>query len=375
MYDKDNAKFAGSNKTKNIVLCITFGTFLLIFFLLCLFLPKEEYSKSERRPLTKMPELTVERVLNGEFMADFEEYATDSFPFRDSFRTVKAICALGIFNRGDNNGIYLHDGYISSVEYPMSTESIDRAAERFRYIYDKYLTDSNNVYFSLIPDKNAFMAEESGHLHLDYDLFEDTVTKKLDFAKYIKISHLLSLEDYYRTDTHWRQECITDIAEALCTSMGTTPPTQFAENTLEGDFHGVYSGQAALPLEADSIKYLTNGTLEGLKVYDHQNEKKTELYDMEKAVGNDPYEMFLSGPLSLVTVENPQNTSGRHLIMFRDSFSSSLAPLMAEGYSKITLIDIRYIQPDYVANFVDFENADVLFIYSSMVLNDSSTIK
>lgn len=364
-----------NNKIKNTVICITFGAFILIFALLCLFLPKAEYSDSERRTLAKMPEVTWESVFSGDFMTDFEKYATDNFPFRDSFRTLKAVCAMGIFNRGDNNGIYIHDGYISAVEYPLNENSVDHAAERFRYIYDKYLDSSNNVYFSLIPDKNAFMAEESGHLSLDYEEFERLTAEKLDFAEYIKISDLLSLEDYYRTDTHWKQENITDVAERLCFAMGATAGTDFKENTLDKDFHGVYSGQAALPVKADTIKYLTNDVIEGFKVYDYQNEKDSYVYDMEKAHGKDPYEMFLAGPLSLVTIENPQNTSGRHLIMFRDSFASSLAPLMAEGYSKITLIDIRYIQPDYVKNFVDYENADVLFIYSSMVLNNSETIK
>ena len=31
-----------------------------------------------------------------------------------------------------------------------------------------------------------------------------------DFAEYISISDLLERDDYYKTDTHWRQEKITD---------------------------------------------------------------------------------------------------------------------------------------------------------------------
>ena len=90
---------------------------------------------------------------------------------------------------------------------------------------------------------------------------------------------------------------------------------------------------------------------------------------------DDPYELFLGGPLSLVTIENPVNTKGTHRIVFRDSFGSSIAPLLAQGYSKTTLIDIRYIHPMILKNFVDFTNADVLFMYSSMVLNNSETLK
>ncbi|MBE6563035.1 MAG: hypothetical protein E7660_04800 [Ruminococcaceae bacterium] len=364
-----------NNKVKNTVICITFGIFIFTFALLCLFLPKDEYSVSERRPLEKFPEVTAESIFSGKFMSDFEKYSVDSFPFRDSFRTIKAISALGIFRRGDNNGIYLHDGYISKVEYPISESSLDRAASRFKYVTEKYLDGTNKVYYSIINDKNAFMAEESGHLAFDYEAFEKEFSDRMDFAEYIKISDLLSLEDFYRTDTHWRQEAITDIAERLCSAMGTSAGSDFTENTLDVTFNGVYTGQAALPIEGDTIRYLTNGTIEKLRVFDHQNGIDSYVYDMEKAKGKDPYEMFLAGPLSLVTVENPENEDGGHLIMFRDSFSSSLAPLMAEGYSKITLIDIRYISPDILSKFVDFKNADVLFIYSTMVLNSSDTIK
>ena len=96
---------------------------------------------------------------------------------------------------------------------------------------------------------------------------------------------------------------------------------------------------------------------------------------MEKAYGKDPYEMFLSGSLSLITIENPNATTDKELVIFRDSFGSSIAPLLVEGYAKITLVDIRYITSDLVGRFIDFENQDVLFLYSTLVLNNSVTLK
>ena len=56
-------------------------------------------------------------------------------------------------------------------------------------------------------------------------------------------------------------------------------------------------------------------------------------------------------------------------------FGSSLAPLLLGGYSKITLIDIRYIHLDYLKQYVDFTECDVLFLYSTLVLNNSDTFK
>ena len=85
--------------------------------------------------------------------------------------------------------------------------------------------------------------------------------------------------------------------------------------------------------------------------------------------------MFLSGSRSLLTIENPNASTDRELIVFRDSFGSSMVPLLVQDYSKVTLVDIRYIQIDMLGRFLEFNGQDVLFLYSTLVLNNSSTIK
>lgn len=57
----------------------------------------------------------------------------------------------------------------------------------------------------------------------------------------------------------------------------------------------------------------------------------------------DAYDLFLTGAAAFLILENKNNLGGRELVIFRDSFASSLAPLLMEGYSKITLIDLRYL--------------------------------
>lgn len=362
-------------KKKNIVVCVLFALLLAAAFLMCVFYPKAKFSESERRKLAAMPELSVKTVLNGKFMSDFETYAQDTFPFRDSFRALKALTATQVFHRQDNNGIYVHDGFAAAMEYPMKEQSLDRAVQRMRYLCEKYLTEQNKVYFSVIPDKNRFLAQPSGHLSMDYTLFEQMMRKKADFASYIGISDLLERDDFYKTDTHWRQEKIVDVAERLAGKMGVSLAESYTEQTLAHEFNGVYSGQSALPLPPDTIHYLISPEMQDYKVYDWQNSREMGVYDMERAVGKDPYEIFLSGPLSLVTIENPHAKTDRELVLVRDSFGSSIAPLLAGGYAKLTLVDIRYIHPDQLARFVDFSNCDVLFLYSTLVLNNSETFK
>ena len=89
----------------------------------------------------------------------------------------------------------------------------------------------------------------------------------------------------------------------------------------------------------------------------------------------DNYDIFLDGPAALITIENPHAETDKELILFRDSFGSSIAPLFAEAYAKVTLVDLRYLSSDYLSQFVEFGGKDVLFLYSTTILNTSEMLK
>ena len=111
-------------------------------------------------------------------------------------------------------------------------------------------------------------------------------------------------------------------------------------------------------------------------VYNLEPDKTTVgVYDRAKLKGNDKYDVYLSGAAALLTVENTLASSKKELVVFRDSFGSSLAPLLLEGYSKITLVDLRYFSSQLLGEYVDFTNADVLFIYNTQIINQSSLLK
>lgn len=365
-------------KHKNIISVLIFAILVGTISLGCVFKPHTQYSESERRLLEKKPELTKETLFSGSYTEDFEKYVTDQFPLRDSFRSVKALFSTYVFNKMENNGLFTEEGHISKMEYPVNSHMVDNAQQKFDKLYEKYMKDKNvNIYLSIIPDKNYFLAKKHGYLSIDYDAFIKDFKNRMDYMKYIDILPLLSLDDYYKTDSHWRQEKITDIAEHIANSMGTDASAEYSEKTLDNPFRGVYLGQSALPFKPDTIKYLTNDILENciVKYYDTGMAKEGDMYNMDKAYGKDPYEMFLSGTSPLITIENPNAKEDNELILFRDSYASSLTPLLAPGYSKITVVDIRYIQSDFLGSFIDFDNKDILFMYSTTLLNNSMAMR
>ncbi len=360
-----------SEKCKNILTVSVLSVFVLGFLIWGLVKPDGLQSTSERRPLAEFPTLSLETVQSGKFMSDFEKYTLDQFPLRDQFRQVKALTALYALGQQDNNNLYVQGGSIIKQEYPLDSASITRAADRFRYVYDRYFAQGQGkVYVSVIPDKNYF---GENHLSMDYQSLVTSLRTQMDFAQYIDLFPLLELEDYYRTDTHWRQEKILDVAQKLGQEMGVPLRANYTVEQLKRPFYGVYYGQFALPFSPEKLYYLRNDLTDGYQVHDYETGQDLPVYDLE--AGEDLYELFLFGSKSLLTLENPAATTDRELVVFRDSFGSSLIPLLAEGYRRITVVDIRYISPAVLGRFVELKDQDVLFLYSTTVLNNSITLK
>lgn len=147
------------------------------------------------------------------------------------------------------------------------------------------------------------------------------------------------------------------------------------EEKLITNFVGVYAGQLPINKENDEIKILTNNILENCRVYNYETNKTTKIYNMDQINSIDKYDIYLSGAVSLLSIENPESKTEKELIVFRDSFASSFVPLLVDGYRKITMIDTRYISPKILGNYIEFSNQDILFLYSTSVINNSYSVK
>lgn len=342
------------------------------------FAPKKTVSQAERRPLQQMPQITWNDLQNGSFMGQFETYCLDQFPLRDNFRSLKALWSYHILDWQDNNGIYTEDGHVAKLDFPLNETSVQYAINRFTTIYETYLKDTGSkVYMTVIPDKNFYLAEENGYPAMDYETLFQKVNAGMPWAQTVDITKALDISCYYKTDSHWRQEMILPVAAKLCVAMNAAPPDPqaFTESLASDSFRGVYYGQSALPLDGEDLYLLESEMLNACRVYNHETKTYTGIYDLEKLSGYDPYDVFLSGAQALLTIENPNAESDRELIVFRDSFGSCLVPLLLREYGKVTVVDIRYIRSDLLAENVEFNGQDVLFAYSASILNNSASLK
>lgn len=355
------------NRTKNIIVTIGFVVILIGAFLTNILVKDKEISNTERRKLAQLPKISLAKVINGDVMEKWDEYVTDQFVGRDLFRTIKSVWSINIFKQKDNNDLFIKDEAIYKMEYPLDEKKLEKSADKINAVYEKYLQNMD-VYCAIIPDKNYYL-ENDDHLKFDYEQVKHIMQNKLTQMNYINIWDELKLEDYYKTDLHWKQENLQNVVKQIQESMNLESSLETYTKKDMGDFYGTYYGQLGLDLPADKLYVLTNDVLNNCRTYNYENQKVGKIY--EQTTSADKYDIYLSGATPLISIENPNGKTNKELLLFRDSFGSSLAPLLVGNYSKITLIDLRYISSQLLDNYIDFENQDVLFLYSTVVLNQN----
>lgn len=354
-------KRKASIATAAVFLAVLFG-----FSLLHLALPDREVSRSERRRLAQLP------PLSSGFSDKLEEYMLDQFPLREQLRTVNSLVRLYGLGQADIHGIYLQGGGAFRMDGPLQEKQVRHAAAVFSAVQEKYFP-SLPAHYVIVPDKNA--KAETGRPRLDTETLRGIVREALPGMTEIDIWDLLPADDYYKTDPHWRQERLLPVAAAICEALGADAPGTFTEKTLS-PFYGVYYGQAALPMAPDTLTYLESADTKAAEVTGPELDGAQPVYRPELLDGTDGYDVFLSGAQAVLTVTSPNVHNGRHLVLFRDSFGSSLAPLLLGSFERITLVDLRYISAARLADYADLSDAtDVLYLCSTAVWNNGGTLR
>lgn len=380
-----------TNKLYSWIVVFCFFLLLTGFAVAEICLPDQTISESERRYYATLPELSWESILDGNYMQDIEEYLLDQFAGRDTFRIAKTEIETTLLGKSDANNYVKVEDYLFELDYDWSKKQVTKTAQEFAKLQEEWFAEAK-VYYAVIPDKASFLPKEEYPVGDDGWILEQ-MQKYLVDASYIDLYPYLTIEDYYKTDLHWKQEAIVDVAATLLDGMqaaDTTGETVAAEHVptteellqrytsslITSAFYGGYAGASAFKTIPDELVSLTNETIETARVYDYEAAKETTVYAPEKVEGTDPYDYYLWGARALLTIENPLCENGKKLLLFRDSFGSSIAPLLLEEYEEITLVDLRYLVADYLPELLELnEYDDVMFLYSENILRNSGSLK
>ena len=310
-----------------------------------------------------------------EGVEQLETYFSEQFPVRDGLRTVKAETETALLGKADTNGYFKVEDGIYHLEAELNEKNVGRVADSIEKLCTEQFQNAD-CYVAVIPDKNYYLADKQYPI-LDYARLDEMTQAEIPSAQKINLYDKLHLEDYYRTDLHWKQEKITDVVDTLVQSMGQQTNTiSDGWQIATEDFVGAYGAASALKTAPDKMIYRTDPSVERMQVYDYERKQYVNVYAPEKIGGMDDYDFYLWGARALLTIQNPECHNGKKLLLFRDSFGSSIAPLLAEYYEEVTLVDLRYVSASHALELLgDTEYQDVLFLYSAPILNHGDSLR
>ncbi len=350
---------------------VCFILFTLFSFPIISFMKKKEtISITERRELATFPK---DDLLNFE---KWEDYLTDHFLGREELKKLKGFISLDILQKKENKNTVQIEDSLYDLASSINEKSVINITNLINKIIKEYIR-SNNIYYSIIPDKNYYL-KENQLPKLNYEQLEKMLKDNIKNATYINIVNNLNLNSYYKTDIHWKQTEILNVANQILQEIQNEVQEINYKKQEKYPFYGVLKSRIPNNIEAEKIEYVTNQTIQNATVYNYEKKQIQTVYNENYQDLKDGYDLFLHGATPLLIIENKNTQSEKELIIFRDSFASSLAPLLIENYKKITLIDLRYINSnmlDKIAELSWNEEQDILFLYSIPVINNSFTLK
>ena len=271
----------------------------------------------------------------------------------------------------DENGIIRVDDTVMKKIDGYHKDSAVRFAEKLEQLHALY--PQSKAYCTIIPDKSFYVADLLGSDGLNYSTMYTDVADELDTVAMISIDSFLTLDSYYQTDLHWRQECLFPVVEQIGKSLGFSIDQQAFQQNDVGLFTGIFSEDAD-DIE-ESLILLEHSDFSKVVVDSYDHPDCTEVYNYDKITTENSYDVFLSGATPICRIENPDAETQQELLIFGDSFASSITPLLIPYYATITLVDLRFMHSSLLQDFVPDTQGDILFLYSAQVVNNSAMLK
>ena len=356
------------NKAEKIAVLAVFIAFLAVFFVLMPAMPDVEFSQQENRYLQTLPEFSFEALAAGDFTADFEEYTTDQFPFRDNWTALKARAELAL-GKKENNGVYYCDGGVLITDFDApSQQDVDQNIDYLNTLVDNVDVP---VYFGLIPgagEVQSSLLPENAPIGSQQAVIDWAYGRSRAINIDVQSALGAHKDEYifYRTDHHWTSLGAFYGYQALCEAMGLPAPSlsDYERETVSDSFYGTTwssSGFAWVPPDTMETFVPDDGSV---TVTDYGKNPPAEgpLYDTSFLEVKDKYSMFLGGNSSLRSIETGHD--GPKLLVVRDSYSDSLAPFLLENFSRIDLVDLRYYKSSLAAYAAENDFDSILVLYS-----------
>ena len=383
--------------TPNKLMIALFSIVLLVVPIVTAATPKLERSENENRMLAKAPTLTDQSKwekaedFKGYFEAVKWKYINDRTgkAFKDDFETYFCDHLMGrelwvqacnriqmMAGKQEINEVYTLDDQMVQSFKGYSSEDLEKAlgainlfAERHPELptYIMIAPTAQEIFSSKLPSYAGLLSQKA---------FIEDVYKSMEGVGTIDcLSALAGHSDeyiYYRTDHHWTSLGAYYAYSAAAKSLGYSAfgIGQFNIETASNNFRGtLFSKTLDKSITPDEMTYFHPASGEQkVTMLSNDGTKVTEydsLYVREYLDTKDKYSSFTGSNAPIVDIRTGID-NGRSLLVIKDSYAHSLAPFLANHYSRITMVDMRYINTG-LNMFLKLEDYDqALFMYNAI---------
>ncbi len=355
-----------------------FVTFIAAMGVLYAVLPKNDFSETEKRYLAGAPSFSFKNLSSGKFTADFEGFLADQTPFRKFFVSVNAYFEYLKGNNG-TNGVYLgSDGWLIEKPFDRSNK-FDKNMERIREFCEK---SGIPAAITAVPSKGYIYSEKLPKNALAY--LDGEYREKLENCGMHYIDLFDAMEKaknekqlFYRTDHHWTSAGAYLAYTQICRALGlkAVPESGFEAEETPGFFGTSYSTSCYTLTKPDTLTVMRSkksGGAAEVIIREEKEETFDNMFFTDALAQGDKYVVFLDGNHPMVTVKT--GNEGGRLLLIKDSFAHCLAPFLAEHYSEIVMIDLRYYRKPISDLMAEKDFTQLLFVYGMDNLAESSDI-
>lgn len=355
---------------RNKIFLSIFSVLVAALSLLTLLLPKKDFSPNENRMLAAFKAPSAENLADGSFMKDLGEYLSDHFVGRDLWVSVNTLAALASGKR-ENNGVYtakgggLIDGF-AEKDAKLFDENV-RAVRDFGAALEELSIPLTAI---VAPTATQVYPEKLPSLAVVKDS-EPLFAELAEIPGYVDVRPALTAAKdepiFYHTDHHWTGYGAYVAYAALRTAQGGTVREYgaYQPQTVTDSFFGTLYSRFGLfaGIKPDSIVTPAAEALGGVTMTDPKGNVRESIYAPEKLEEKDKYLYFFGGNDSVIEIA-AENSTGRRLLLVKDSYANAFLPYLIPDYDEITVIDPRYYPGSVLQKAKEGEYTEVMVLYN-----------
>ncbi len=275
----------------------------------------------------------------------------------------------------------------TALEIFYGNEQVSKDYASVLNAYSDALGDSVTIYDMIVPNHFEFglPSKYKGKIGKDEKPFLDLVKENLngkivfvDIYDTLKTHYNKGEYLYFRTDHHWTGLGAYRAYEKFCESAGlaAVPLDSYEKRTSTGFLGTLYNSSLDKNLAAnpDTVEYYVTDL-----PYEQTNTKKDGTTYKGRLISEyadgrtNGYLTFMGGDIPLATIRT-ENTSGRSIIVFKESYGNAFIPFLVPHYDTVYVADIRSFPYNAVTFIQNNHIGEVLFLNNIMTSNTSARV-